>query len=599
MGVAIRMLIYNGNNMVRESEAKMKTLANGMLVSEVRQNEENGKIIVTREIKKYDESRMDEYLNSFELYKSKGIIENKFFNDKVWNLKNEFDGYHDRNNVEFSFDIVPKINKILKFFCLDLLSNKINTTSIYLEISRITKMLFVSNFFNPLEYEDFEDYIYSLSDFEQTQNKDSILKYIAFSRAEVNEEYILFISNIINAEKKSRILPDYRSILYFNYFMNKYASFKLTSEKYKFYPLILWWMITTCIPMRPVEFTRIKKEDCYEKGGKYYIKITRAKPHSYLDKALGLRKEQTLRINKEIYQMVQEYTSHEKHSGDYLLSAEMLNALSGNHKKSNYELISKYSLRTLLEKFYKDVIFEKFGYASVNKNEVVDLENRYVEKTSGNMIVRLLLGDTRHLAIINLVLSGYNPLTIKELSGHDDINSHMHYYSHIQQFIDSKTIVLSDSIRTELKELEVNYRPHGKNMNRRLEKFTAMVMAEDESVLYIDGGWCRRYKNMVHLFPKLCLSRCNSCNSHIKDIKNMDIDYIERESKETQAEIQIQLDIMKFYSDGTTKNRIMDKQTGIFNAESNRLLKTASKKLDSLIMQKSKIEAYKMKLMEV
>jgi hypothetical protein len=79
----------------------------------------------------------------------------------------------------------------------------------------------------------------------------------------------------------------------------------------------------------------------------------------------------------------------------------------------------------------------------------------------------------------------------------------------------------------------------------------------------------------------------------------MDIDYLDKEFKEIQAGIETQLDIIKFYMHGTTKNRIMNKDNEIFNAESNRLLKTASKKLDTLIMQKAKIEAYKMKLMEI
>ncbi|MFL0198538.1 hypothetical protein ACJDU8_23715 [Clostridium sp. WILCCON 0269] len=409
----------------------MKRQANAILVNEVKRDDKNGKIIVTREVKKYDESRIDEYLKSFMLYKSEGIIENSAFSDRVWKLKNEFDGYCDRSNVEFSFDVVRRVNMILKFFCLDLLANRISPDNICFHINKITQMLLVSNFFNPLNYEDFEDYFYSLSDDSQTKQKNSILKYIAYSGEKINEEYILFIGKISNAEKKSRILPDYRSILYFDYFMKKFAKFKLTEEKFRFYPLILWWMITTCIPMRPIEFTRIKKKDCYEENGKYYIEITRAKPHSYLDKALGYRKKQKLRISKDVYEMIQEYTSHKKHSGNYLLSAEMLNALSDGGNYTDYELIPKFRLNSLLKQFYKDIILRKFDYDSVNKDEVVDIKNRYIEKISGNMIVRLQLGDTRHLAIINLVLSGYNPLSIKELSGHDDINSHMHYYNHI------------------------------------------------------------------------------------------------------------------------------------------------------------------------
>ena len=52
---------------------------------------------------------------------------------------------------------------------------------------------------------------------------------------------------------------------------------------------------------------------------------------------------------------------------------------------------------------------------------------------------RIHLGDTRHLAMIGLILSGGSPLICKELAGHNDINISSHYYSNISNFIECAT----------------------------------------------------------------------------------------------------------------------------------------------------------------
>jgi hypothetical protein len=52
---------------------------------------------------------------------------------------------------------------------------------------------------------------------------------------------------------------------------------------------------------------------------------------------------------------------------------------------------------------------------------------------------KIRLGDTRHLAMISLILSGGSPLICKELAGHEDINISAHYYSNISSFIECAT----------------------------------------------------------------------------------------------------------------------------------------------------------------
>jgi len=66
---------------------------------------------------------------------------------------------------------------------------------------------------------------------------------------------------------------------------------------------------------------------------------------------------------------------------------------------------------------------------------------------------RIHLGDTRHLAMIGLILSGGSPLICKELAGHDDINISAHYYSNISSYIKSATYEAHLKSRAPMAEL--------------------------------------------------------------------------------------------------------------------------------------------------
>lgn len=49
------------------------------------------------------------------------------------------------------------------------------------------------------------------------------------------------------------------------------------------------------------------------------------------------------------------------------------------------------------------------------------------------------LGDTRHLALINLIAEGATPMIAMELAGHDNPVMSAHYFSNITNWIECKT----------------------------------------------------------------------------------------------------------------------------------------------------------------
>ena len=55
-------------------------------------------------------------------------------------------------------------------------------------------------------------------------------------------------------------------------------------------------------------------------------------------------------------------------------------------------------------------------------------------------IGRISLGDTRHMALINLVMSGASLQACKELAGHHHIVTASHYYSNITSMLDALSL---------------------------------------------------------------------------------------------------------------------------------------------------------------
>jgi len=59
---------------------------------------------------------------------------------------------------------------------------------------------------------------------------------------------------------------------------------------------------------------------------------------------------------------------------------------------------------------------------------------------SGAEISAIKLGDTRHLAMVNLIISGGSPVICRELAGHADIGISSHYYTNFSNLIECVTL---------------------------------------------------------------------------------------------------------------------------------------------------------------
>lgn len=223
----------------------------------------------------------------------------------------------------------------------------------------------------------------------------------------------------------SRSLPHPKDILNFKDCIEDFYSKEIdiknndTSRLIKFFPLILWWEITSIIPMRPSEFCSINY-DCVKDEKLVFPRFKQSR------KAENSRKNieyDMLPIPIRIIEKIQNYKSLVKEFGnsEQLISFPAhLNYGIDNMKSgveySNKKFSAKY-LNDLINKFYKEVVVDnyKLKYEAIIKP-----------------------GDLRHIAIISMMVQGYDRVQIERLAGHYELNTHYSYTDHMQYWVDTE-----------------------------------------------------------------------------------------------------------------------------------------------------------------
>lgn len=82
----------------------------------------------------------------------------------------------------------------------------------------------------------------------------------------------------------------------------------------------------------------------------------------------------------------------------------------------------------VLKLFYEEIIKEQYGY-----EVLYDDVRKYI---GTNEIQIVHLGDTRHIALINLMKEGGNPVIAMTMSGHENMTMFEHYASNIDSFLE-------------------------------------------------------------------------------------------------------------------------------------------------------------------
>lgn len=86
--------------------------------------------------------------------------------------------------------------------------------------------------------------------------------------------------------------------------------------------------------------------------------------------------------------------------------------------------------------FQKEIVEGQYDYKVVRSHDTKEGELPYI-----------YYGDTRHLAIMNMMLQGMNPIYIAQLAGHHTLDAQLGYYSHLETFTTAKSYILSQFMK--------------------------------------------------------------------------------------------------------------------------------------------------------
>ena len=261
----------------------------------------------------------------------------------------------------------------------------------------------------------------------------------------IMNQFLEQLDNLITIQyelkpRQQRQLAQFQSYFAFNDILKDYWEQQLPDEERLFYyPLYLWWQITAVVPLRPREFLLTQRDCLFEKNGKYYLTLRR---NNLKGKEKGVSHKiaedyylATYEIPEKLAFIIQHYLDLTKD-----LASTKLDTLfvTDTHYKRwerktgiNNRFLTYTNLNTILKYFFNEVVSERYGYQVHYLNPPSRLKD--------NEINFIHIGDTRHIAMINLIAEGSSPVTAMLLAGHDNVATSSHYFSNLSQFIECRS----------------------------------------------------------------------------------------------------------------------------------------------------------------
>lgn len=388
---------------------------------------------------KMDNASEEEYRKYFDELKSAGRIISDSYDDNLWICFEDKDSPTKR--LSFSFmDAYPEIKVTVKNYLLvKLYVQKCSLVTVQKRLTHIRHFVTDTGFMNP---DNLKDYQIILNTWNENKKREaiSIKEFLQFSNLDYADIYYDVVKNIKKTENSYRCLPSFQGVLIFDYIVSDYwEKIKNSEDRYRLFPVILWWKLTTVIPTRPIEFFNLKRDCIYEKNGRYFFKIERMKTE--LGKKLAVSDIVTdFEINAELYFLIRDYADYCNGIDDciYLISPPTCDVIYRNkilntRQKFTFEKMNKY-----YHAFQREIVEGQYHYKVVRSREMKDEELPYI-----------YYGDTRHLAIMNMMLQGINPIYIAQLAGHHTLDAQVGYYSHLETFTTAKSYVLSQFMKKE------------------------------------------------------------------------------------------------------------------------------------------------------
>lgn len=515
-----------------------------------------------------DNMSIEECEKMFTKLKEDGIIAKGEFADGTWT---GYDFYRDCFiNINFQSAVPEEIILNLKKFVLTKLGLKKNVVSVAAEAVRHIKQMLISTNMLDLEYVD--EFKVSIMSCNNDRYISHCREFLSFSNLENSEMYFKHIADIhVSKQRKVRDLPKYESILLFDMLIRRFIDQSNIKMRLKYYPVLLWWIISTIIPLRPSEFLILKRNCIYRKKDKYFIHIDRIKTQG-IKEIHPVPIMTDFKIPENIYTFISDFAAcaDELDNSKYLISHNYYNTMFAKTKCKDKDKINRQEFTYIFDHFTKEIIENKYGYKIVEQGK----------KAQEYEIEKIRQGDTRHLAFMNMMMQGLNPLYIQRLGGHYTLNEQIHYCQHIDTFMSSKVYLLSKYLKQ--KNFNINF-----FMNEDSNTINWSAKQTEKELLGLQFYNLPKVKNGAGRctsqnvpFDCIC-EECLFCQHFIpeKDISNQ---YIEELKKSNQQNIEIKKKLLQTLLKEQIKN---EHQISI-----------ESKNLAALTNQKMIIDAYTLNL---
>ena len=278
--------------------------------------------------------------------------------------------------------------------------------------------------------------------------------------------------------KQQRQLAQFQSYFTFNDILNDYWSQTLSKkERLFYYPLYLWWQITAILPLRPREFLLIQRNCLTEKDGKYFLTLRRniikgrdrLVEHKISEDYTLNTYEITNSLASEIKTYLKLTENDNSTKLDTLFVTDPHYNRWGRRTGVNNRFLTYTNLNTILRYFFNEIISQKYGYQVNYFSFPVRLDE--------NEINLIHIGDTRHIAMINLIAEGASPVTAMLLAGHESVTTSSHYFSNLSQFIECRSYQMYRKLTS-------------KNTNYAISKRQPFYTAQGQYITLENKGRC-------------------------------------------------------------------------------------------------------------
>lgn len=382
----------------------------------------------------------------FETYKKDAVILSGEFEHRKWKCSNEYEHLH----FDFDIDSFQYRRFYEKIFGIDCGMFTVYLKTFILMHLGTLQLHTLQDIIRNVKYvvgEDPEE-IYALNNEIRFYHPLYISEFFQLLPEPADEEgYNLLIEamdkiaeNTQCSSGDQRTLASFDTYMTFNEIMNDYWKSDISDEDRMFYfPLYLWWQITSVYPQRPREFLLMPRDCLVSKQDGYYLTMrknmikgsdtekTYKIPSDYVEVRVMIPDKLAKEILK-YQEFTKKYPSNELDT--FLVSNPHYQKWNIQNRPSS-RYFTYTNLRTVLHYFYTEIIFGRY-----NMKLQPDLDVSYLRDDEIQM---LHLGDTRHLSLINIIAEGGTPVIAAMLAGHRSMDMASHYYSNITKFIECRT----------------------------------------------------------------------------------------------------------------------------------------------------------------